>query len=130
MAEHETGNASLCEIGTCSQVATQRCTKCGRALCPDHTVTDYTHLPGGQRPYCSDCDAERRELYQRARQKGLSAVAWSAGGAITGSIAGYIVGALATSDSFAHTVTTDVGFVLGLIAALLFASTRLTTRHP
>ena len=129
-SEYETGSGSRCEMGACSQVATQRCAGCGRALCHDHTVTDYTHLPGGQRPYCVDCDAQRRQLYQRARQKGLSAVAWSAGGAITGAIAGYVVGALATSDSFAHTVTTDVGFILGLIAALFIASTRLTARHP
>ncbi len=127
MAEIEANLATGCEVGACGQFATERCASCGRALCRDHTITDYSHLPGGQRPYCGACDSERRRLYQVARRKGLRAVAWSAGGATIGAVAGYVVGALATSDSFAHTVTTDVGFVVGLAAALWIAARRVTT---
>jgi hypothetical protein len=110
-----------CEIDACGQMAVQRCAHCGRALCSGHVVEDYNYLPGGQRPYCVECDAERRQLYERIRRQGLRAIAWSGGGALAGSILGYVVGVVVTADSFTHTVTTDVGFVAGLGLALLVA---------
>lgn len=113
-----------CEVEGCVETAVRHCANCGRALCRQHTVADYSHLPGGQRPYCVDCDAERRQLYQNVRTRGGRAILWSGAGAIAGSVIGYSVSALITPDSFAHTVTTDVGFVVGLAAALLVALAR------
>ena len=111
--------SSTCDVDCCGALAVQHCGHCGRALCRQHTVTDYRHLPGGQRPYCQKCDAERREIYQRVRKQGIRAIAWSMGGAIVGAIGGYLTGAAITSDSFTHTVATDVGFIAGLAVALL-----------
>lgn len=125
MSEIEVTPATRCEVEACGKFATERCASCRRALCRDHTIADYAYLPGGQRPYCVECDSDRRQLYQVARRTGLRAVAWSAGGAVIGAAVGYVVGALATSNSFAHTVTTDVGFVLGLAAALSIAANRV-----
>lgn len=111
-----------CEVDACEEIAVQQCTNCGRALCRGHTVADYSHLPGGQRPYCTDCDAERRQVYRRVRAQGLRAIAGSAAGAVAGSAVGYLAGVVVTSASFTHTVTTDVGFIagmsIGLVAAL------------
>lgn len=111
----------LCEIAECGETATVSCVNCGRGICPRHTVADYTNLPGGQRPYCAGCDAERRRLYQAARGRGFRAILWGVGGAVVGSAGGYLIGALASPDSFTHTVTTDLGFLAGLAVALLAA---------
>jgi hypothetical protein len=86
--------------------------------CEQHAVANFNYLPGGQRPYCIDCDAEREELYQTMRRQGLRAIVWSGLGGIAGAIAGYGVGALVSSDSFVHTVSTDLGFLAGLALAL------------
>lgn len=107
-----------CEVSACHQQAVGECAHCHRALCADHTVIDYRHLPGGQRPYCLECDRERRSLYLEARRQGLRATAWSGVGAIVGAIVGYGVSVLLTPDSFTHSVTTDFGFISGLAIAL------------
>lgn len=116
-----------CEADSCHQPAISRCTRCGQALCAAHTVVDYRHLPGGQRPYCAECDRERRDVYAQARRQGARVTAWSAFGAIVGAIVGYGAGILLTPDSFTHTVTTDAGFLVGLAVAL---SVALATSRP
>ena len=110
-----------CDVPECGAAAVERCARCGRALCQGHVVRDYSHLPGGQRPYCPQCDAERRQVYRTTRTLGLRAIVWCAAGAIVGSSIGYLVGAMVTADSFAHSVTTDVGFIVGLAGALLLS---------
>jgi len=55
------------------------------------------------------------------RRQGLRAILWSGGGGIAGSVIGAAIGAAVFQNSFAHTVTTDVGFLLGLGVALLLA---------
>jgi hypothetical protein len=110
-----------CHIRGCGRDGTMVCARCGQPVCDRHVVADFQYLPGGQRPYCSACDDERRQLYQAARRQGLKAILWSGGGAVVGSLLGGEVGVLLSLDSFAHTVTTDVGFVLGLAVALILA---------
>ena len=110
-----------CNVVGCGRDATTYCERCKRPVCDRHVVSDYQHLPGGQRPYCSRCDGERQQLYQAMRRQGLKAIIWSGGGAIAGSLLGDAVGTAISSNSFAHTVVTDVGFLLGLAVALLLA---------
>lgn len=114
----------ICAVASCTRAAETSCANCGRPLCREHTVADFSHLPGGQRPYCPECDARRRELYRAARSHGWKAILWSGGGALIGSAFGLVVGILVTRDSFAHTVTTDVGFLIGLAVALFLALRR------
>ncbi|HEX5416439.1 MAG TPA: hypothetical protein VFZ25_12290 [Chloroflexota bacterium] len=110
-----------CHIAGCGRDGTMVCARCGQPVCDRHVVADFQYLPGGQRPYCSACDDERRRLYQAARRQGLKAILWSGGGAVAGSLLGGEVGTLLFTDSFAHTVATDIGFVLGLAVALVLA---------
>lgn len=121
------GESRVCEIDRCDALAVRQCARCGRALCQQHLVTDYQHLPGGQRPYCQACDVERRQIYQRVRTQGARVIAWSLGGAVVGAITGFLTSAAITPDSFTHTVATDLGFVAGLALALLGA---LSTAKP
>lgn len=113
--------AETCHVAGCSRAATLSCARCGAPVCDHHVVADYQYLPGGQRPYCVACDDERRQLYRAARRQGLKAILWSGSGAIVGSVLGAAVGAAVSTDSFAHTVAADVGFLLGLGVALLLA---------
>lgn len=115
-----------CATQGCGRTGVAICCRCGSQVCERHLVTDDQHRPGGQRPSCTTCDRERREAYQLVRRHGLRAILWSGGGAIVGALAGEGIGHLITTDSFAHTVTTDLGFVLGLSFALYLALT--TTR--
>jgi hypothetical protein len=108
-----------CEVGRCGQNGLVDCARCGRRICARHTVADFNYLPGGQRPYCVECDAERQELYRSYRVRGLRAILFSGGGALIGSVLGYLVAALVTADSFTHSIITDVGFMVGLAVALL-----------
>ncbi|HUX86244.1 MAG TPA: hypothetical protein VMW65_04520 [Chloroflexota bacterium] len=110
-----------CQFVGCSVAAERRCARCMRQICDRHTIADYHHLPGGQRPYCLECDAERQQLYQAMRRQGLRAIVWSGIGAIIGAFLGHTAGTLLSPDSFTHTVTTDVGFLMGLGGALLGA---------
>ena len=121
------GESRVCEIDRCDASAVHQCANCGRALCRQHLVTDYRHLPGGQRPYCQKCDFERRQIYQRVRTQGVRAIAWSLGGAFIGAVVGFLTSAAITPDSFTHTIGTDLGFIAGLALALLGA---LSTATP
>ncbi|HLH72810.1 MAG TPA: hypothetical protein VKX96_05965 [Chloroflexota bacterium] len=118
-----------CAIAGCSNVADRCCTRCRRSICVAHIVEDYHHLPGGQRPYCTECDAERQRLYQAMRRQGLRAIVWSGIGAVVGAFAGHTVGTLFSPASFTHTVATDIGFLLGLGAALFGALARARPDH-
>jgi len=123
----------LCTIAQCAETAVTHCARCGQALCRRHAIADYTHLPGGQRPYCPVCDAERRRLYETVRVGAPRVILWSGIGAVLGAVVGRFIGVLATPDSFAHAITTDLGFVAGLAGALFIAleSTRpRSTRSP
>jgi hypothetical protein len=120
--------SGLCDVPECGAAALERCARCDRALCQNHVVRDYSHLPGGQRPYCPECDAERRRVYRTTRTLGLRAIVWSGAGAVVGSSLGYLAGALVTAESFTHTVTTDVGFVAGLAGALIMCLKRANPR--
>ena len=110
-----------CQIDRCPDAAKRHCAHCERPICDRHTIADYHYLPGGQRPYCLECDAERQQLYQAMRVQGLRAIIWSGIGAIIGTFLGHTAGTLLSPDSFTHTVATDVGFLIGLGAALLGA---------
>lgn len=123
----------LCTVEQCAETAVTHCARCGQALCRRHAIADYTHLPGGQRPYCPVCDAERRRLYETVRVGAPRVILWSGIGAVLGAVVGRFIGVLATPDSFAHAITTDLGFVAGLAGALFIAleSTRpRSTRSP
>ncbi|MGH2458598.1 MAG: hypothetical protein ACRDIY_06990 [Chloroflexota bacterium] len=119
--------STRCGVDGCGAPATRRCASCGCALCRDHAIADYHHLPGGQRPYCRQCDGERRAIYRRLRVQGRRAIGWSAGGAFVGAVVGYLTVAAITPDSFSHTIGADVGFLVGLALALLVA---LSTARP
>ncbi len=110
--------SEACAATGCAEPAVTRCANCGLPFCARHLVADFANLPGGQRPYCAACDAARRALYQRVRGQGLRAIATSAVGALGGALVGSGVGLLLSTDSFAHTVTTDLGFLVGLAVAL------------
>ena len=110
-----------CQIDRCPDAAKRHCARCERPICDRHTIADYHYLPGGQRPYCLECDAERQQLYQAMRVQGLRAIIWSGIGAIIGTFLGHTAGTLLSPDSFTHTVATDVGFLIGLGGALLGA---------
>lgn len=110
-----------CGVSGCDREGTISCAHCDRLVCAEHAVADFTYLPGGQRPYCVDCDAERQRLYQATRFRGARLTLWSGAGAILGSIAAYLAAALVTADSFAHSIGAGAGFMVGLALALFFA---------
>lgn len=117
-----------CAIPNCSETATQRCYHCQRAICSGHTIQEFLHRPGGQRPYCIECDAERQRLYQGMRTQGFPALILSCVGAVIGAMGGYGIGTLVTTNSFGHTIATDVGFLGGFGLALWGALQRSRRR--
>lgn len=119
--------STRCEIDGCGGFPALLCARCGRALCRQHAIAAYQHLPGGQRPYCPECDAERRSLYEAVKPQGARAVAVSLAGAVLGAIGGYLASVAFTPDSFVHSIVTDVGFLAGLALALRWA---LSTGRP
>jgi hypothetical protein len=110
-----------CGVARCGQWASTRCVRCGRPLCAGHVVESYSYRPGGQRPFCPDCDAARERIYQSMRTQGLRAIVWSGAGAVIGSVVGHTVGDLISTNSFTHTFATDLGFLAGLGLALFGA---------
>lgn len=113
--------AAQCEVRGCGQRGAVRCAHCDRPICPQHVVADFNYLPGGQRPYCVDCDLARRTMYQNVRFAGARTVGWSGIGALVGSVLGYLAAAALIADSSARSVATDVGFTAGLALGLLWS---------
>lgn len=116
--------APLCEVRGCGQRSLVRCARCDRSICRQHVVADFTYLPGGQRPYCLDCDQERRTLYQAVRFAGARTLLGSGTGAVAGAALGYVGAAATISDSFTRSVVTDIGFMAGLVLGLLWSLKR------